>query len=980
MMDDFLTQLRAIEQKWQKRWQESNIFNAAVDPAKPKWFFTVPFPYASGPLHIGHCRTYTLGDIFARYKRQSGFNVLWPMAFHVTGTPVLAISAKIKSGDAATWKMYKEYVGIYEQDAGRIEDIVASFTDPKAVALYFAERLMADFKRMGFSIDDTRQFTTADPEFNRFVEWQFGILMRKGYVVTGRHPILWCVECKNAVGEDDIQAGDEDSVEVTEFCGIKFRFDDGTFLVAATLRPETIFGATNVWIHPRAAYQEIMVGSERWIISREAARKLVMQDQDIRVIRDMPGDALIGKNVRTPLSNQRVPVFPAEFVDPGHATGVVYSVPAHAPYDYIALRDLQGDAEAAKKHHLDRDGLKQVQPISIIKVNGFGEFPAIEICQRAGIANQHDVANLDIATQQVYKAEFYTGVMRANAGEFQNLPVEEAKQRVKDKLTREHLVTAIYEPSRPARCRCGGEVIVAVIPDQYFLDYGNASWKARASAALASIAIIPPKYRQAFENVFAWLDKRPCARRRGLGTELPFSKERGWIIESLSDSTIYMAFYTIIARLRRANVMPGQLVPAVFDFVFLNTGDVDEVSKASGIPSRVLSDMQAEFTYWYPNDVRHTATAHISNHLSFAIFHHVAIFPENHWLQAISLNDMLIREGQKMGKSKGNVIPIARVPEQYSVDLTRFHLASIVSADTVIDWRDKEVLNSLKALKHFWDLATKFRGCYNEPPRELSFISKAFKASVKIHFKRAIDAVEHFNAREYIHEGFNAVLSLIDQYDEIVMLIGMKEQHQVIQQVLRDLIVIMAPVIPHICEELAHLESPENGQDFVSLKRMPSIQPEPADSTLARQTALVFRVIDDIAQILKLIAVAPRRIHICINAAWKHELFRLCQEHFQQIPVSTKSIMELAKASATLKSRLGDIAREAAVLQSDPGLIKVVLMDPVMQREAIEGYRIYLERLYKADVVMHFADEPDLYMPKNKVDKAEPGRPAIWIE
>jgi len=101
-----------------------------------------------------------------------------------------------------------------------------------------------------------------------------------------------------------------------------------------------------------------------------------------------------------------------------------------------------------------------------------------------------------------------------------------------------------------------------------------------------------------------------------------------WIIESLSDSTIYMAFYTIAHLIRKHSIPPESLIPEVFDYVFLGIGSPEEVSKKSGIPIEVIEEMRREFTYWYPVDHRHTGVPHISNHLSFYILHHIAIFGE----------------------------------------------------------------------------------------------------------------------------------------------------------------------------------------------------------------------------------------------------------------------------------------------------------------------------------------------------------------
>lgn len=140
-----------VEAKWQKTWAERKTFEPKTETGKPKFFFTVPYPYVSGSLHVGHGRTYAVGDIFARYKRMAGFNVLWPMAFHITGTPVLAISSKIADGDDATIQMHEDYVAVYEPDPAKAKAIVASFgKDPWNIVNYYSGKLVHDFSRMGF--------------------------------------------------------------------------------------------------------------------------------------------------------------------------------------------------------------------------------------------------------------------------------------------------------------------------------------------------------------------------------------------------------------------------------------------------------------------------------------------------------------------------------------------------------------------------------------------------------------------------------------------------------------------------------------------------------------------------------------------------------------------------------------------------------------------------------------------------------------
>jgi len=102
-----------IEKKWQDKWEQAKIFEADPIANKEKIFITSPYPYASGPSHIGHGRSFVNGDVFARYYRAKGYNVLYPMAFHITGTPVLAISSSIERNDKVTIERMEEYVSLY---------------------------------------------------------------------------------------------------------------------------------------------------------------------------------------------------------------------------------------------------------------------------------------------------------------------------------------------------------------------------------------------------------------------------------------------------------------------------------------------------------------------------------------------------------------------------------------------------------------------------------------------------------------------------------------------------------------------------------------------------------------------------------------------------------------------------------------------------------------------------------------------------
>ncbi|MEM4932697.1 MAG: class I tRNA ligase family protein, partial [Desulfurococcaceae archaeon] len=297
---EFLAWLRNVERKWQNIWREKKVFEAEPDENRPKYFITVPYPYTNAPLHIGHGRTYTIGDIVARYKRLRGYNVLFPMAFHITGTPILAVSEMIARGDQKTIDSYRKYISYYVQDPVQVEKILESFKDPLNLAVFFAERVQADFEALGYSIDWRRKFHTGEPIYQRFITWQYLKLWEKNLITRGDHVVTYCLLHKQPEGEDDIQDADVNPVEVVEYVAVKFKLvDSDEYLLAATLRPETIYGVTNIWVKPSAKYVVFQWNGERYLISEKAFMKFQYQhpEEEIKITQIIEGKELIGKHV-----------------------------------------------------------------------------------------------------------------------------------------------------------------------------------------------------------------------------------------------------------------------------------------------------------------------------------------------------------------------------------------------------------------------------------------------------------------------------------------------------------------------------------------------------------------------------------------------------------------------------------------------------------------------------------------------------------
>lgn len=961
--------LKEIEPKWQMRWREAQAFDADPNPNRPKFYLTVPYPYANAPMHVGHGRTYTIGDIIARYKRMRGFNVLWPMAAHVTGTPVAGVAKRIRDKDPAILKEYRSSIGYYRSKKD-IDAVLATFTDPLAIAQFFVNVFESDFRKLGYSIDWRRKFTTNDPEYHAFVTWQFINLQRLGYITKGKYPVLYCVSCGNAVGEDDLLEGEH--AKVAEFVAIKFPYEEG-FLVAATLRPETVYGVTNIWINPNATYSKIQVGEEIWYVAAPAVRKLVNQGHRSKRLEEIHGSEFIGKICKSPIEDRELLILPAEFVNPENGTGIVYSVPSHAPFDWAALHDIQKTKKAIQGFKINFDAVKAIKPISIISVQGYGEHPAIELVEKMKIKDQKATAKLDEATETLYKAEYYQGIMKENTGSFAARKVNETKEDVIAFLEKQNRAFRFYQPDqKPVVCRCGNEIVVAVLPDQWFINYGNIEWKTKATKALDQMFIYPEMYRKLFESTFDWLKERPAARKRGLGTRLPF--DRKWVIESLSDSTIYMIFYLIIHHIRAGQINEQQLDTSFFDYVLLGKGQIDKVVEKTGIAQEALTTMRQEVKYWYPNDQRHTAVAHIPNHLSFFIFHHVALFPEEYWPKAITLNEYVIREGEKMSKSKGNFIPLAAVPKRYGADLFRLYITQIGDLQSLVDWKEKDVTNvqrRIKRLVRILENASKIPEVELDESK-LSMISRWILSKINTTIRDATESIEQLRFRNYALQTFFQLLSNVEFYLRR-MNKASPERDAVLRYIVTRWIKLLTPLLPHLCEEIwERLGS----ISFVSLEAWPSPEDRFVDEKIEKAMDVVMNTITDIKEIKKLLKGKPvTTVHIFISPSWKYEAMKKVTK--ANVAPTVKEMMPILMKDTKLKKRGKEVNELVQSIAKSGGFWTFV--DKTTEQKALRENSEFIRSETGFSVEIQDGDKP-VKDPENRAPKALPGRPALFLE
>ncbi|MFH0817037.1 MAG: leucine--tRNA ligase, partial [Candidatus Micrarchaeota archaeon] len=895
------------------RWEEEKAFQPNI-ASKKKFYLTAAFPYPNSPQHIGHARTYTTTDIYARFKRMTGHNVLFPMAFHVTGTPILGMAKRLADKD-------DEILSVFEKIYGIPRDVSATLTQPVPLVTYFSKEIEAGMKEIGFSIDWRRKYYTYDKSFNSFIEWQFKKLKEKGYITQGSHPVPWCPKCNNAVGSHDTK-GDVDP-ELGEYIVIKFKYRDG-FLLTATFRSETIYGVTNVWVNPEVMYVKAKIDGELYYVSREAADKFEIQGHKVERVGEIDGKELTGTCVN-PLTNSSVPLLPASFVDPRNGSGVVMSVPAHAPYDYMALKDLGS----------------KIPLIQVLKIEGFGEFPAKEICERMKISNQND-PKLEEATKEIYRKEAHTGVMIV--GKYRGALGITAKDSVGKDLMNEGKALLMHEIiNGPVYCRCGTLIAVKSVSNQWFIDYGNPAWKELTKECLAKMSLIPEKTRAEYLYVIDWLKEKACTRASGLGTRFPFDKTQ--MIESLSDSTIYMAFYTISHKLPRDEALSEQ----DFDYIFLGKGN--------GNPK--LGEMRKEFLYWYPLDSRHSAGDLVHNHLTFLIFSHVAIFSRENWPRQIVTNGFVTMEGSKMSKSMGNIMPLRNAIKKYGADVVRFCVVGGAELSQDSDF-NQAMADGVESRLRSIDgkLSNARKG------GELSAIDLWLLSRLHRRAKDAKELYEKLELRTIANEVLYNTFNDMKWHEKR----GGKE---IPFEYFERWVLLVAPIAPHYAEEL--WERMGKGE-FVSLANFPEYDEKMIAGGAEASEELVISTRNDIEQVLKITGIVPKHIYIYISEDWKRKLREIAfkEKRFD-------SAMKNAMADPELKEHAGEVTK---VLQS---YIKNMneLGKPAMgsrdELAALTGAVDYLgsEFACRLSVGMEGA-APEAHSKKAK--GAGPMKPAIFIE
>ncbi|KAG9311054.1 hypothetical protein JVU11DRAFT_8955 [Chiua virens] len=460
-----------------------------------------------------------------------------------------------------------------------------------------------------------------------------------------------------------------------------------------------------------------------------------------------------------------------ESVKATKGTGVVTSVPSDSPDDYMTTEDLRTKAEYYK--------------VSSKRV-AFEPVPVIETAKYS-LSSKFAKNAKEIA----YKEGFYSGTIIIIIGDFKGESVQDVKPKIRTQLIEKDLLS----PTQSLRiwsCRSSADECVVALMDQWYMNYVELTLNI-CFRLLARMDTWTAETRNLFESILAWLNQWACARTHSLGSKMPWDPQ--FMVESLSDSTIYMAYYTCRApaasitghTVGPLGVTAQQMTDEAWDYIFCN----GPWPNPEPFPREKADTMKHEFDYFYPFEIRSSGKDLVQNNLTFLLYNHVAIFPEDKWPLSIRTNGHLMLNGQKMSKSKGNSLTLREGIEKFGADAMRLTLAD--AGDGVEDANFDEKTGQRKHLAsaHSYLDATNQNGGHG--PR--NYHDRVFEEEIINHIDITKHHYETTSFKDALKYGFYEFQNIRDWYRKVTADVGM--HIDLVKYWIRTSPLLMAPFAEH---------------------------------------------------------------------------------------------------------------------------------------------------------------------------------------
>ncbi len=752
-----------IEKKWQEKWEKGKVFEVK-EGKKKKYYVLDMFPYPSGEgLHIGHAFVFSLGDIFARFKRLQGYNVLYPIGYDALGLP--AENAAIKAR-----------------------------THPKDYTKKSMANFMKQQKAMGWSYDWSRVVMSHDPNFYKWDQWIFLQMLKKGIAYRKKAPVNWCRKCNTVLANEQVIGGkcwrhEDTNVEIKHLeqwflkigdyadrlleglekldwperakamqrnwigksygYDIDFKIGNEKWTIFTT-RPDTLYGVTFMVVsaqHPRL--DELVTSGQRKEVDKFLKKVKSTSEKDMDEL-EKEG-AFTGSYAVNPANREKVPVWTGNFVVADYGSGMVMAVPAHD----------QRDFEFAKKYKIK---IKQV-------INGIESL------------REHRRSGADVG--KVTDTRAFTGHGKmVNSKKFDGMASQDAIDGIGKKFGR---ATVNYKLRDwlISRQRYWGTPIPIVYCDKCGV----------VPVSEKDLPVeLPEKVKfgkgNPLESAEGWV-KTKCPSCGGNG------RRETDTMDTFANSSWYYLRYTDPK----------------------NSKEIFDKKKAN---------------YWCPIDQYIGGPEHITMHLIYIRFYTKFLkdigllkFDEPA-LRYFTQGVVKGKDGERMSKSKGNVVEPLEMIKKYGADSLRLYLVSNSSPDSDFDWDDKGVYGSFKFVNRVYDYFSKF---------------KTGKSSTKVEHKlnKAIKEIIS-DVEEFRHN--LAVIKIRALFDNFV-------DEKVDKKSAESFLKILHIYCPFVTEELWGLMG---GKGFISLSDWPVADLKKIDENIDKAEQAVEKTVGDILNILGIVS------------------------------------------------------------------------------------------------------------------------------
>ena len=710
-----------IEKKWQDYWDKNHTFEAKNNDSKPPYYVLVEFPYPSGSgLHVGHVRSYTAQDAIARMKRMQGYNVLYPMGWDAFGAPAEAYAIK-------------------------------NHIHPKEAVKENIKTFKSQMKNLGFSFDWTREFSTTDPEYYKWTQWQFLQFYKHGMAYKDTIPVNWCPNCKTVLSNEDAAGGvcercgtsvtqkeksqwmlkmssyAEDllkGLDDTNFAnkvklgqinwigkstGVEVDIDivgGGKFSIFTTCI-ETIYGITFFVIAPDGKLiKELMprvLNKEEVLEYIEETKKKSNMDRT-ELNKGKSGCELKGIKAIHPITKEEVPVFLGDFVLGEYGTGAVMAVPSHDERDF----------EYAKAHNLE---MKQV------------------------------IDGKDTSKEAYEKHEYLgVGAKLIHSAEFTGLTVEEAKEKITEKLVNEGIGRVVNNYKMRdwifSRQRFWGEPIPMIYCE-------HCGWVPMAEKDLPLLLPDVAEYEPTDDG------------------ESPLAKITDWVNTTCPKCGGHAK--------RETDTMPNWAGSSWYFLRFMDAHNDQEFASMSAMKYWNHVD-------WYNGGMEHTA-----RHLLYARFwvqflYNIGLVPKKEMIWTrVSHGMVLGSNNEKMSKSKGNVINPDDIVNEYGADTLRVYEVFMGDYQADVPWSTE----SLKGCRRFIDKVMRLKN----------------KVVDKECYSSDLEALIHKSIKKVTNDTLN--LSYNTAISTLMILANAYQDHnEITKDDYHVLLTLLNPYAPHITEEL----------------------------------------------------------------------------------------------------------------------------------------------------------------------------------